>query len=235
MNQDRPDHSTNAQPAGATLADQRKDYSRASLSEDDVAADPLLQFSRWFEQAQAAQLAEPNAMSLATVGADGRPSSRIVLIKQFGADGFTWYTSYASRKAAQLESRSPDGRLAHPFAALLFHWVELERQVRIEGRVERVPAQQSDAYFHSRPLASRLGAIASRQSSGVANRATLEQQYAQAQERSGDHPQRPSDWGGYRLVPDYFEFWQGRRSRLHDRISYARQADGHWDRQRLQP
>lgn len=210
-----------------SVADLRKDYSHASLSESDVLADPIAQFSKWFDEAIMAQVPEPNAMSLATVGADGRPSSRIVLIKGFEQSGFCWYTNYASRKGQQLH--------VNPFAALLFHWVELERQVRIEGRVKQVSGAESDAYFNSRPLGSRLGAIASAQSEPIADRKALEKNFRAAEQTWGGNPERPAGWGGYRLLPEYVEFWQGRRSRLHDRISYALQADGRWVRQRLQP
>ena len=166
-------------------------------------------------------------MSVATVGADGRPSSRILLIKDFDSQGFTWFTNYASRKGRDLQ--------AHPYAALLFHWVPLERQVRIEGRVEQLPGAQSDAYFQSRPLNSRLGALASAQSEPIADRTLLEQQFANAAAEHGEEPVRPAHWGGYRLIPDRVEFWQGRPLRLHDRILYTRQADGAWRRERLQP
>ncbi len=210
-----------------SISDLRKDYSHASLGEADVDPDPLHQFSVWFHQALDAGVPEANAMSVATVGADGRPSSRILLIKDFDSDGFTWFTNYASRKGRELQ--------AHPYAALLFHWVELERQVRIEGRVERLADAQSDAYFQSRPLKSRLGALASEQSEPIADRKLLEQRFAEAEAEHGDQPARPAHWGGYRLVPDRVEFWQGRPSRLHDRILYTRQADGAWSRERLQP
>ncbi len=210
-----------------SIANLRKDYSHASLSEADVLADPIAQFSRWFDEAIMAQLPEPNAMSLATVGADGRPSSRIVLIKGYDQAGFTWYTSYGSRKGRELQE--------NPHAALLFHWVELERQVRIEGRVEALSGADSDAYFNSRPLGSRLGAIASAQSEPIADREALESRFTATEEAFGNEPVRPENWGGYRLLPDYLEFWQGRRSRLHDRIAYMLQADGRWTRTRLQP
>ncbi|WP_050477423.1 pyridoxamine 5'-phosphate oxidase [Herbaspirillum rhizosphaerae] len=210
-----------------SIADLRKDYSRASLSELDVAADPIVQFSTWFDEALKAEIPEPNAMSIATVGADGKPSSRIVLLKQVDAAGFTWFTNYHSRKGREIAQ--------HPYVALLFHWVELERQVRIEGKIEQVSAGESDAYFSSRPLLSQIGAIASEQSQPVDKRETLETQFATAETKYGTQPVRPEHWGGYRVVPEKMEFWQGRRSRLHDRVIYTRAADGAWTRQRLQP
>ena len=212
---------------GEKVADLRKDYGQARLDEIDVADDPMDQFTRWFEEALKAEVNEPNAMSVATVGEDGRPTSRIVLVKQFDARGFTWYTNYDSQKGKQLASK--------PFAALLFFWSELERQVRIEGRVERTSAEESDKYFNSRPLKSRLSAIASEQSEPIANRAALEQHYEEVARQYGEAPPRPQHWGGFRLVPERIEFWQGRRSRFHDRIVYTRQEDGSWTRQRLQP
>ncbi|MBD8532729.1 MULTISPECIES: pyridoxamine 5'-phosphate oxidase [unclassified Massilia] len=219
---------TPAAPAiGDAVASLRKDYGQASLNEDEVLDDPMQQFTQWFEQAIKAQVNEPNAMNVATVAADGRPSSRIVLVKQFDARGFTWYTNYDSRKAQELR--------ANPYAALLFFWSELERQVRIEGRVETTSAEESDKYFGSRPLKSRLSAIASQQSAPIDNRAALERNYEAVAAVAGDAPARPSNWGGFRLVPERIEFWQGRRSRFHDRIVYERQEDGSWARQRLQP
>jgi pyridoxamine 5'-phosphate oxidase len=212
---------------GSTVADLRTDYGQASLSEADVAADPFEQFNIWFEQALKAEVMEANAMGLSTVDAEGRPSSRIVLIKQYDRRGFTWYTNYDSDKGRQL--------LARPHAALLFFWPELERQVRIEGRVERTAPEESDKYFHSRPLKSRLAAVASQQSRPIGSRAELEQHYDAVAAQFGDAPPRPGHWGGYRLVPERIEFWQGRRSRFHDRIVYTLQADGSWTRQRLQP
>lgn len=210
-----------------SIADLRKDYSHASLSRADALDDPIAQFGKWFDEALRADIPEPNAMSLATVGSDNRPSSRIVLVKQFDARGFVWFTNYASRKGQELQH--------HASAALLFHWVEIERQVRIEGRVEKVSAAESDAYFNSRPLKSRIGAIASVQSAPIDNRDALEHQFTDAEHTFGEHPVRPDNWGGYRLIPDYLEFWQGRRSRLHDRIAYHPHGDGSWEKQRLQP
>lgn len=219
---------TSPAPAiGQAVADLRKDYGQASLNENEVMDDPMLQFTQWFEQALKAEVNEPNAMSVATVAANGRPSSRIVLVKQFDERGFTWYTNYDSRKGHELEDNQ--------YAALLFFWSELERQVRIEGRVERTSNEESDRYFRSRPLKSRLSAIASRQSAPIGSRAELEQNYEVVARQAGDDPARPGNWGGFRLVPERLEFWQGRRSRFHDRIVYERQEDGSWTRLRLQP
>ena len=186
----------------------------------------MAQFQRWFDQALTGQLPEPNAMTLATVGASGRPSTRVVLIKGFDERGIVWYTNYESRKGQEL---------AHtPFAALQFHWVELERTVRIEGRVEKTSAEESDAYYATRPLDSRLGAWASPQSQVISSRAVLVAGAAKAAARFALHPPRPAHWGGYRLVPDQWEFWQGRKSRLHDRLRYRLQ-EGAWIRERLAP
>jgi pyridoxamine 5'-phosphate oxidase len=225
--EEQPAEQAPEQAVGDRVASLRQDYGQASLDEGDVDDDPILQFTRWFEEALKAEVREPNAMGLSTVGEDGRPTSRIVLVKQFDARGFTWYTNYDSQKGKQVASK--------PFAALLFFWQELERQVRIEGRVERTDAAESDKYFNSRPLKSRLSAIASEQSAPIANRAALEANYEEVARRVGDMPSRPSHWGGYRLVPERIEFWQGRRSRFHDRIVYTREEDGSWTRQRLQP
>lgn len=212
---------------GEAVAALRKDYGQATLDAADVAADPIVQFNTWFEQALAAQVNEPNAMSVATVDGTGKPSSRIVLIKQFDQRGFTWYTNYHSQKGRQLAG--------NPNAALLFFWPELERQVRIEGAVEHTSALESDTYFDSRPVKSRMAAIASQQSAPIASRAAMEQHYAEVESRYGEMPPRPENWGGFRLIPIRIEFWQGRRSRFHDRIVYTRQADGSWNTERLQP
>jgi len=208
------------------LADLRKSYERDELDEASSTDDPLRQFQSWLDQAIKAEVPEPNAMTLATVGADGRPSTRVVLIKGVDERGLVWYTNYESRKGREL---------AHnPHAALQFHWVELERVVRIEGRVEFASAEESDRYYASRPLDSRIGAWASPQSQPIASRAVLVANAAKAAARHGLHPPRPPHWGGYRLVPDRWEFWQGRRSRLHDRLCY-RLEDGRWRRERLAP
>jgi len=212
---------------GVVLADLRLDYGRASLTEHDVLDDPIAQFGKWFEEAMHAKVNEPNAMSVATVDADGKPSSRIVLIKQYDARGFTWYTNYESQKGRQLH--------ANPHAALLFFWSELERQVRIEGAVVKTSAEESDKYFYSRPVKSQIAAIASQQSARIASREQMEANYDAAAAVGGEHPVRPENWGGYRLDPLRIEFWQGRRSRFHDRIVYVKQADGSWVKERLQP
>jgi pyridoxamine 5'-phosphate oxidase len=208
------------------LAALRKSYERAELDESASAAEPWQQFSNWLNEAIAAKVPEPNAMTLPTVGPDGRPSTRIVLIKGFDAQGIVWYTNYESRKGHELAGNA--------FAALQFHWVELERVVRIEGRVDKVSDDESDAYYRSRPLDSRLGAWASPQSQVINSRAVLVTNAAKAAARHGLNPPRPPHWGGYRLKPDRWEFWQGRKSRLHDRLSY-RLVDGAWLRERLAP
>ena len=208
------------------LAALRKSYELAELDESASHADPAQQFAGWLEQAIAGQLPEPNAMTLATVGADGRPSTRIVLVKGCDERGLVWYTNYDSRKGRELA--------LHPKAALQFHWVELERVVRIEGSVEKVSAEESDAYFASRPLDSRIGAWASPQSEVIASRSTLVVNAARYGARFMLKPPRPPHWGGFRLRPEVWEFWQGRKSRLHDRLRYRREQDV-WLRERLAP
>ena len=209
------------------IANLRKSYELAELDEHQALSAPLQQFEQWMNEAIAAHIPEPNAMTLATVGADGRPSTRIVLIKGWDARGLVWYTNYASRKGQELAQ--------HPVAALQFHWVELERVVRVEGRVEKVSDAESDAYYHSRPLDSRLGAWASPQSQPIGSRAVLVANAAKAAAQHGLNPPRPPHWGGYRLIPDTWEFWQGRKSRLHDRLRYRLDAAGQWQRERLAP
>ena len=209
------------------LASLRRSYARASLAEGDVAADPIAQFVAWFDDAQAAELREPNAMTLATATPDGAPSARIVLLKGVDERGFVFYTDYRSRKGEELA--------ANPRAALVFHWAELERQVRVTGTVARVSREESEAYYRTRPVGSRIGAWASHQSRPIAGRAELEAREAELARRyaDGDVP-LPPHWGGYRLAPETVEFWQGRPSRLHDRLRYVRGASG-WRVERLSP
>lgn len=209
------------------IADLRKSYEKAELSESASHADPLQQFDQWLKEAISGELPEPNAMTVATVGSDLRPSTRVVLIKGYDERGIVWYTNYGSRKGQELAG--------NPFAALQFHWVELERVVRIEGRVEKVSDAESDAYFHSRPLDSRIGAWASPQSQVIDSRAVLVANAAKYGAQFLLNPPRPPHWGGFRLVPDGWEFWQGRRSRLHDRLRYQLQDGGGWSRERLAP
>ncbi|MEO8753856.1 MAG: pyridoxamine 5'-phosphate oxidase [Casimicrobiaceae bacterium] len=210
-----------------SIADLRTDYHGAPLDEHSVDRDPHRQFAQWFSAAVAAQVREPNAMTLATVDERGRPAARIVLLKDHDARGFTFYTNYESRKGRELK--------LHPHAALVFFWVELERQIRIEGAIERVDSAAADAYFGKRPRLSRLAAWASPQSAPLSDRAALEARFAEAQRRfPGEEVARPPHWGGYRLVPDLLEFWQGRASRLHDRIVYRREDDD-WRIGRLAP
>ena len=210
-----------------SIADLRKSYERAELNEDASSAAPGQQFSKWLEEAIAAQLPEPNAMTLATVGSDLRPSTRVVLIKGLDERGIVWFTNYDSRKGRELAG--------NPHAALQFHWVELERVVRVEGRVEKISDEESDAYFHSRPLDSRIGAWASPQSEVISSRSVLVANAAKFGAQFLLQPPRPPHWGGYRLLADRWEFWQGRRSRLHDRLRYTQQAGGDWLRERLAP
>ena len=211
----------------AQIADLRKSYERAELSEEASHADPLKQFDQWLTEAIAAQIPEPNAMTLATVGSDLRPSTRVVLVKGYDDRGVCWYTNYDSRKGQELAG--------NPYAALQFHWVELERVVRIEGRVEKVGAEQSDAYYASRPLDSRIGAWASPQSQVIPGRSVLVTNAAKYSAQFLLNPPRPPHWGGYRLVPDAWQFWQGRRSRLHDRLAYVRDGGEGWRIERLAP
>ena len=209
------------------LADLRKDYSLSGLSEKDLAKDPFRQFEKWFQEVEAAKITEPNAMILSTCGADKKPSSRIVLLKDVDGRGFVFYTNYQSDKGRDLEN--------NPHAALLFPWIGLERQVVIEGTVTKVAREESDAYFHSRPILSQLGAWASQQSTIVLSREVLEQNMKAAEAKyAGQVIPLPPHWGGYRLAPETVEFWQGRRSRLHDRLRYRKTSDG-WAVERLSP
>lgn len=211
----------------SNISDMRKSYERGELTETNVSEQPVRIFEQWFNEAVAAKVPEPNAMTLATVGAHGRPSTRIVLIKSFDAQGIVWYTNYNSRKGHELAE--------HPYAALQFHWVELERVVRIEGRVEKVSAEESDTYFAKRPLDSRIGAWASPQSEVIPGRGVLIENAAKYAAKFLLQPPRPPHWGGYRLVPDMWEFWQGRKSRLHDRLRYRLTEENRWLMERLAP
>ena len=210
-----------------SIADLRKSYERAELNEDVSQANPLGQFDQWLKEAIHSEVPEPNAMTVATVGSDLRPSTRVVLIKGYDMRGIVWYTNYESRKGRELAG--------NPYAALQFHWVELERVVRIEGVVEKVSDSESDDYFHSRPLDSRIGAWASPQSQVIAGRAVLVTNAAKYAAQFLLQPPRPPHWGGYRLQPQQWQFWQGRKSRLHDRLRYTQQGDGQWLRERLAP
>jgi pyridoxamine 5'-phosphate oxidase len=210
-----------------SIADIRRDYSLKSLSEEDIHADPKMQFDSWWKEAIESQISEVNAMSLCTVDDRNRPQGRIVLLKNYDARGFVFFTNYASSKGKELE--------VNPFASLVFFWKELERQVRICGSITKVPAEESDEYFHSRPVGSQLGAIASAQSTPIAGRDELEEKMQELEKDFGDSfIPRPLHWGGYLLTADYYEFWQGRSNRLHDRISYQQTATG-WKIQRLAP
>jgi pyridoxamine 5'-phosphate oxidase len=206
----------------------RKEYTRAGLKESDAASGPIEQFRNWFDEALAADLHEPNAMTLATATPDGRPSARVVLLKGLDERGFVFYTSYEGRKGGELET--------NPYCALVFYWGELERQVRVEGRASRVSEDESDEYFGSRPRGSQLGAWASEQSRPVEGRGALEERLRGLEaEYEGREVPRPPFWGGYRVEPEVVEFWQGRENRLHDRLVYRRSDNGEWGRERLQP
>lgn len=210
------------------LADMRKDYSLAGLLEKDLAKNPFRQFEQWFQEAGAAKIAEPNAMTLATTGRDGRPAARTVLLKGCDGRGFVFYTNYESRKGRELD--------ANPRATLLFPWVAMERQIIVEGPVARVTREESEAYFHSRPRQSQLAAWASPQSTAVAGRAVIEESYRVVEKKyEGREVPLPPNWGGFRLAPETVEFWQGRRSRLHDRLRYRRETGGDWVVERLAP
>jgi pyridoxamine 5'-phosphate oxidase len=217
-----------AHDARMALADMRKDYGLAGLLEKDLARNPFAQFEKWFQEAEAARITEPNALSLATAGRDGRPSVRTVLLKHCDGRGFVFYTNYESRKGRELADN------AH--AALLFPWVALERQVIAEGVITKVAREEADAYFHSRPRASQLAAWASPQSTVVAGRAVIEESYRVVEKKyEGREVPLPPHWGGFRLAPETVEFWQGRRSRLHDRLRYRREPGGDWVVERLAP
>ncbi len=219
---------TGGPPAGSRLAELRQEYTLAGLSESDLAPDPIAQFQRWLHEAMAAQLAEPNAMVLATVAPDGQPSTRTVLLKALDARGFSFFTNYESRKARELA--------ANPRASLTFPWHALERQVNIEGRVSKLPRAEAEAYFKLRPRDSRLGAWASNQSQIIPGRDALEDRMKELQAKyPGEEIPLPPNWGGYVLAPERIEFWQGRPSRLHDRLRYTREPDGSWRIERLSP
>ena len=211
-----------------SLTDLRREYASRALEEDDAHTDPITQFALWFDEALKSQLLDVNAMTLATASAKGEPSARTVLLKGADENGFVFYTNYGSAKGRDLA--------ANPRASLLFFWAELERQVRINGAVTKTSAAESDQYFDSRPFESRIGAAISEQSRPIADRSVLEKRYEELAAKSADvKVPRPANWGGYRLKPDAIEFWQGRQSRLHDRLLYTRQADGSWSRTRLAP
>ncbi len=208
------------------VADLRKSYEKAELNEEASHADPLKQFDQWLHEAIRAEIPEPNAMTLATISKENRPSTRPVLIKGYDERGIVWYTNYESRKGIELTG--------NPWAALQFHWVELERVVRIEGKVEKVSDKESDDYFKSRPFDHRIGAWASPQSQVIASRSVIEKAAGRFSAEYPKDPPRPKHWGGYRLKPELWEFWQGRKSRLHDRLRYRLEAGG-WKRERLAP
>jgi pyridoxamine 5'-phosphate oxidase len=209
------------------IADIRKDYKRETLDESRVAEDPIEQFTRWWKEALGSEIEEVNAMTLATATKDGIPSARIVLLKDYDKKGFVFFTNYKSHKAHELET--------NPHAALVFFWKVLERQIRIQGMIEKIQAKESDAYFSSRPLGSRLGAWASPQSTVINSRKLLEENIELYKKQFGENVPRPVHWGGYRVMPFVIEFWQGRSNRLHDRIKYSKQSNGTWKIERLAP
>jgi pyridoxamine 5'-phosphate oxidase len=209
------------------IASLRQEYMRARLDEIDVDRNPLAQFRKWFDEAVQAQVPMVNAMTLATASSESQPSARVVLLKGLDERGFIFYTHYESRKGEELA--------ANPRAALLFYWIELEREVRIEGSIEKTSPRESDEYFATRPAGSRLAAHASRQSSIIPDRQTLERRYAELEQQHGENAPRPPGWGGYRVLPRAIEFWQGRANRLHDRLLYTKASDGAWRIARLAP
>ena len=211
-----------------SLADLRKDYSLAGLAEKDLARDPFRQFEKWFQEAEAAKIPEPNAMTLATATREGRPSARTVLLKGLDGRGFVFYSNYESRKGRELE--------ANPQVTLVFPWIAIERQVLIEGTATKVAREESEAYFHSRPRASQLGAWVAQQSAVIAGRAVLEDTMKALEKKyAGQEVPLPANWGGWRVAPETVDFWQGRRSRLHDRLRFRRGKDGEWSVERLAP
>ncbi|MSU67636.1 MAG: pyridoxamine 5'-phosphate oxidase [Opitutia bacterium] len=211
-----------------SLADLRKDYSLAGLAEKDLARDPFRQFEKWFQEAEAAKIPEPNAMTLATATREGRPSARTVLLKGLDGRGFVFYSNYESRKGRELE--------ANPHVTLVFPWIAIERQVLIEGTATKIAREESEAYFHTRPRASQLGAWVAQQSAVITGRAVLEDTMKALEKKyAGQEVPLPANWGGWRVAPETVEFWQGRRSRLHDRLRFRRGKDGEWSVERLAP
>lgn len=208
------------------LKNMRLNYERNQLTESNVDKNPFTQFKNWFDEVLKSDIIEPNAMTIATATKSGIPSVRVVLLKEFDQTGFTFFTNYNSRKGRELEE--------NPFAALLFWWGIFERQVRIEGKVEKISKEESEAYFNIRPLKSRFGALASNQSEVIESRALLEERFHDLEKKWGENPPKPENWGGYKLIPNRFEFWQGRRDRLHDRICYEKVNDV-WRIFRLSP